>query len=496
VGWGKALKTFQAVDPTAYADEIADIVSILKSHPTFGQKADGSFSGWVQDEAYVTMGLVAVGEVEMANRSAVWLVEHQGYGTIVGGWKLPDGNEYSEVTSEAGQAIFRVIQAIGTVDVDHGSDGTVELKTTTIQQAINAAYSGDTIIVNPGTYREALYIDKSLTLKGVGSPTIEAPDTIPLRQFTGPSGTQRTRPIIFVYGEVEVTIDGFIINGRGIGNANYGLIGIQFFEASGEIKNNIIKAVRDTPLSGAQHGNGIVVNHLWDQYCSHSVTIINNTIFDFQKNGITCNEPGTYAIVRNNTVIGAGLTNKIAQNGIQFGYNATGVIEGNIVRGHKYTDVANWWSCGVLLYLYNNGTVVRYNTVTDNNAGVYVYAGSNIVIQYNNIYSNTEYGVHNEPSALVDARYNWWGDASGPYHPTLNPTGTGDAVSDDVNFDHWLLKEYPPPLPSPVIYINLQKWNIGRLPTAKPFKSASKSRKLPTWRVTNSNFTGTQVFWT
>jgi hypothetical protein len=62
--------------------------------------------------------------------------------------------------------------------------------------------------------------------------------------------------------------------------------------------------------------------------------------------------------------------------------------------------------------------------------------------------------VYNEPSALVDARYNWWGDASGPYHPTLNPTGTGDAVSDDVNFDHWLLKEYPPPLPSPVIYID------------------------------------------
>ncbi len=37
----------------------------------------------------------------------------------------------------------------------------------------------------------------------------------------------------------------------------------------------------------------------------------------------------------------------------------------------------------------------------------------------------------------VDARYNWWGDPSGPYHPLLNPRGLGDAVSDHVDFDPW-----------------------------------------------------------
>lgn len=448
VGWGKALKAFQAVDPTAYADEITDIVNILETR----QKADGSFTGWVQDEAYLIMGLVSVGEVEMAKNAAIWLVENQGYDTIIGGWKLPDGNEYSEVTSEAGQAIFHVIQAIGKVYVDHGSDGTIDLKTMTIQQAINAAYPGDTIIVNPGIYREALYIDKSLTLKGVDSPIIEAPDVIPLREFTGPSGTQRSRPIIFVYGDVYVIIEGFVVDGRGLGKNNYGFIGIQYFGASGEIKNNVIKAIRDTPLSGSQHGNAIVVNHLWDQYCEHTVTIISNRVFDFQKNGITCNEPGTYAVVVNNIVTGYGLTDKIAQNGIQFGWNATGIIEGNTVSGHKYVDVASWWSSGILLYQYNNGTVVHYNTVTDNNVGVFVYASSDVIIHYNNIYDNTEYGVYNEPSAIVDARFNWWGDPSGPYHATswiydsqtIGPHyGLGDNVSDYVLYDPYL--EYPWP---------------------------------------------------
>ena len=38
----------------------------------------------------------------------------------------------------------------------------------------------------------------------------------------------------------------------------------------------------------------------------------------------------------------------------------------------------------------------------------------------------------------VDARNNWWGDASGPYHPTLNSGGLGDEVSNNVDFDPWL----------------------------------------------------------
>jgi hypothetical protein len=45
----------------------------------------------------------------------------------------------------------------------------------------------------------------------------------------------------------------------------------------------------------------------------------------------------------------------------------------------------------------------------------------------------------------VDAINNWWGDDSGPYHPTLNPQGKGNKVSDNVLFDPWLgkQKKYP-----------------------------------------------------
>ena len=34
---------------------------------------------------------------------------------------------------------------------------------------------------------------------------------------------------------------------------------------------------------------------------------------------------------------------------------------------------------------------------------------------------------------------NWWGDASGPYHPDTNPEGQGNEVSDNVDYYPWLL---------------------------------------------------------
>ncbi len=61
------------------------------------------------------------------------------------------------------------------------------------------------------------------------------------------------------------------------------------------------------------------------------------------------------------------------------------------------------------------------------------------VIRYNNITNNTNLGVKRTGgSALLDARHNYWGHATGPYHATLNPGGLGDKVGDNVLFDPWL----------------------------------------------------------
>jgi len=60
-------------------------------------------------------------------------------------------------------------------------------------------------------------------------------------------------------------------------------------------------------------------------------------------------------------------------------------------------------------------------TITGNGTGVYIHNDGTGTFADNCISSNTSYGMDNTTDVAVDAAANWWGDASGPYHPTANP---------------------------------------------------------------------------
>ncbi len=49
--------------------------------------------------------------------------------------------------------------------------------------------------------------------------------------------------------------------------------------------------------------------------------------------------------------------------------------------------------------------------------------------------------MYNSTANIINAENNWWGNASGPYHTTLNPTGTGNNVSNNVDFIPWLTSD-------------------------------------------------------
>ena len=72
--------------------------------------------------------------------------------------------------------------------------------------------------------------------------------------------------------------------------------------------------------------------------------------------------------------------------------------------------------------------------------GIYIVSGFPTINQCN-ITGNSTYGINNIGTSNIDATNNWWGHATGPYHPTLNPNGQGDHVSDKVNFTPWLLQQ-------------------------------------------------------
>jgi parallel beta-helix repeat protein len=81
---------------------------------------------------------------------------------------------------------------------------------------------------------------------------------------------------------------------------------------------------------------------------------------------------------------------------------------------------------------------ILINTSTGVTVAPYGVEPSGIVFRLNQIVGNGTYGIDNTTSKVVDALSNWWGDVTGPYHPTKNPGGLGDDVSDNVLFDPWL----------------------------------------------------------
>lgn len=92
---------------------------------------------------------------------------------------------------------------------------------------------------------------------------------------------------------------------------------------------------------------------------------------------------------------------------------------------------------------------IKRCTVMDNYDGIRVINGSeNSHIHYCDIVDNVQYGINSlgNSGSSVNAIDNWWGAASGPYHPDNHSEGGGDNITDYVEFDPWYQGEghYPP----------------------------------------------------
>jgi len=303
----------------------------------------------------------------------------------------------------------------------------------TIQEGVDAVDPGGTVHVAEGTYTEQVEIAKNLTLDGSGSGTvILSPDTL-TKSFTT---SKENKPIVYVHDADDVVIRDLVVDGAGKGNANYGFIGIAYYNAGGQVLNCEIKSVQDTPLSGAQHGVGIYA--YLDNGVPRTLAVSNCFIHDCQKNCLALNGDGLDVQVLNNTVVGIGPTDKIAQNGIQVGYGAKGLVHGNVVSGFYYTG-GYWGASGILNY---QGGAVSFtdNIISGCNMGLYIETSDPNFIVYHNSFVGNEWGLDNESDIPVNAKYNWWGkpQGAGPeglvhgdtiwdsYPPNLNVSGPLD----------------------------------------------------------------------
>jgi hypothetical protein len=239
-----------------------------------------------------------------------------------------------------------------------------------VQDAIDEAVSGDTVMVKDGTYIENLIIDKDLTVMGESLDTIvQAPENFS-KCFTT---SYDAYPVVCVQ-DAEVSIDSLTVDGAGHGNSNYKFMGIAYRNAGGVVQNAQIIGIENTPFSGAQHGVAMYV--LNDDTIERTFTIDNVLITDFQKNAMALNASADTPLtvyVLNNEIVGHGATTVTAQNGIQvYGDLITGTIENNDISGIAYdnTDAATKWVASSILNFYADVDVIG-NTITEAQTAVY-----------------------------------------------------------------------------------------------------------------------------
>lgn len=250
---------------------------------------------------------------------------------------------------------------------------------TSIQAAVTAASSGDTINICRGVYVEQVSIDKPLTLTAQ-SGAILMPSSLQSNTTSLSDGFPLAVALL-VTNTTGVAIFGLVVDGTNndISGCAPDFYGIAFQNASGTVNRSTVRNFKlAAALDGCQTGSGILVQSGGGQ--SSTVTITTSSIHDFQKNGITANEAGTHVVIQSNAVNGVGPTTGAAQNGIQVGYGAAGSITNNTVTNNVWspcTAVATCMAVATNILVYqSDGITISNNNVSVSQVGIFIAANN------------------------------------------------------------------------------------------------------------------------
>ena len=260
----------------------------------------------------------------------------------------------------------------------------------TISAALTAANPGDTVSICPGSYPEAIAINKR-NLTVVCSSTnnsslclLEPTAGISVTDVDSTAENATENTIVLVDSVTGVTINNLSVNGMlASTNCGSGNAGIYFRNASGTVENSAVGFIGLNPdgsLTGCQEGQGIYVDAA--NGGAAQVSVVNTSVHDFDKNGITARKAGTVLTAIMNKVTGAGPTTVTAQNGIEVAYGAKGIVNGNTVASVNYTPTSSS-ATAILFYGVADKSTANDNIVTDTNGlyfqGNYIQAEGNHV---------------------------------------------------------------------------------------------------------------------
>ena len=182
-----------------------------------------------------------------------------------------------------------------------------------------------------------------------------------------------------------------------VAGCNPGVAGVHFFNSSGTIKNSAIFGAHLTnpqSCTTLPFGNGFGVRIDSDQAGPLSVSVKDNSIYDFTANGRTSNRPGITVDIAGNTISGIGPSSGIFQLGVFLVNGVVGRIRNNIINEGlcgllPNSDCVSLRSEGIVLRAVGDGTVVDGNIITNAQSGIFVNGANRLWITDNQI-SNIE----------------------------------------------------------------------------------------------------------
>ncbi len=272
---------------------------------------------------------------------------------------------------------------------------------TCIQDAIDEADNGDTIIVCPGTYNINLVFDsKNITVRSADPLNLDIVENTIINGDIDKDGIGDGSVVSFTGGDTT-TLEGFTIQN---GNAEYGG-GIYIFSSTPSIIGNTIKSNKVTGLFS--RGGAIYAKNSTPNIENNN--IIFNTASEYCGGGIyleNCMLIGTDNKIFNNTIS----DNEAKYGGGIILLNSSAEVSENLILNNSATYGGGNYIANNSNVLMNNNTITENIALSYDGGGIFVKNSSLVLnhndLNYNKADSNRGGGIYIENGNVISIQNN------------------------------------------------------------------------------------------